>query len=58
MAHLGIINDIGLFDSAGQQIKVTAPNKRVVFISPEDFQTVKGTLTLAVYIDPGFLRTE
>jgi len=52
MVNLGVINDKGIFDKASKQIKVIAPNKKIVVISPNDSETVKGTLTLAVYIDP------
>ena len=52
MANLGVVNSNGLFDSASQQIKITAPDKRVVIISPEDSNVVKGNVTLAVFVDP------
>ncbi len=52
MANLGVVNANGLFDSASRQIKIIAPDKRVVIISPEDANVIKENVTLAVFVDP------
>jgi PKD repeat protein len=42
----------GLIDMASKQIKVTSVDKKVVLLSPRDSEILKGSVTLAIFIDP------